>query len=320
MSNMNFVVVSDIVCIFVVCDFGFFIDGVMQFVYVVVWFDVYDFVMGEWFVIVVDVDVYDVDCVVVSVRYVFDVCVWSGLWLVDCECILLKFVDLIEVDVEMFVQFEMLNQGKLIYVLCVIEVGVSVEYVCYMVGWVIKIIGQMFDVLILFLFGVCYMVYMCKELVGVVVVIVLWNFLLMIVVWKLVFVFVVGCMIVLKLLLEMLFIVLCFVEFVCEVGVLFGVFNVVMGGCVCGVVFVSYLLIVKILFMGLIVIGKLVGVVVVQNMMCFLLEFGGKNLIVMFDDVDVVQVFDGVVVGVFFNQGQVCVVVLCIYVYCSKFV
>ncbi|EJO52052.1 aldehyde dehydrogenase (NAD) domain protein [Burkholderia multivorans ATCC BAA-247] len=51
----------------------------------------------------------------------------------------------------------------------------------------------------------------------------------------------------------------------------------------------------------------------------FSLELGGKNPIVMLDDVDVGQALDGVAAGAFFNQGQVCAAASRIYVHRSKF-
>lgn len=128
---------------------------------------------------------------------------------------------------------------------------------------------------------------MCKELVGVVVGIVLWNFLLMIGMWKVMLVLVVGCLIVIKFLEIMLLMMLCVVELVSEVGIFDGVFNVVIGlGVVCGVVLMLYFYVVKISFIGLIVMGKGIVRIVVDCLMCVMLELGGKNLVIVLKDVD----------------------------------
>lgn len=128
---------------------------------------------------------------------------------------------------------------------------------------------------------------MCKELVGVVVGIVLWNFLLMIGMWKVMLVLVVGCLIVIKFLEITLLMMLCVVELVSEVGIFDGVFNVVIGlGVVCGVVLTLYFYVVKISFIGLIVMGKGIVRIVVDYLMCVMLELGGKNLVIVLKDVD----------------------------------
>lgn len=93
------------------------------------------------------------------------------------------------------------------------------------------------------------------DLVGVVVLVMLWNFLMVMIVWKFVFVFVVGCVVVLKLFEFMLLIEYVLFDIVIEVGVLVGVVNVVNGDVEIGVVLIVYLLIDKILFMGSMVVG-----------------------------------------------------------------
>lgn len=161
---------------------------------------------------------------------------------------------------------------------------------------------------------------MVLELVGVVGVIVLWNFFLLMVIWKIVLVLVCGCIVVFKLVDEILLIVLCFGQLCLEVGILLGVVNIVIGmGVEVGVVLVVYLGIDKLVFIGLILVGKLIGYVVVENMMCFFFEFGGKFLVIIFDDISLDMVVVGFVGVIFFNQGQVCIVGLCFYVQCKCF-
>lgn len=100
-------------------------------------------------------------------------------------------------------------------------------------------------------------------------------------------VLVVGCLIVIKFLEIMLLMMLCVVELVSEVGIFDGVFNVVIGlGVVCGVVLMLYFYVVKISFIGLIVMGKGIVRIVVDCLMCVMLELGGKNLVIVLKDVD----------------------------------
>ncbi|WP_310729762.1 aldehyde dehydrogenase family protein, partial [Burkholderia multivorans] len=315
MSTTNFVAVSDTVRTFVARDFGLFIDGAMQRAHAAARLDVYDPATGERLATVADADEHDVDRAVASAKRAFDARVWRGLRPADRERILLKLADLIERDAETLAQLETLNQGKSIHVSRAVEVGASVEYVRYMAGWATKITGQTLDVSIPFPPGARYTAYTRKEPVGVVAAIVPWNFPLMIATWKLIPALAAGCTVVLKPSPETPLTALRLAELALEAGVPPGVFNVVTGGRTCGAALARHPSIAKISFTGSTETGKLVGAAAVQNMTRFSLELGGKNPIVMLDDVDVGQALDDVAAGAFFNQGQVCAAASRIYVH-----
>ncbi|KVQ75757.1 NAD-dependent phenylacetaldehyde dehydrogenase [Burkholderia multivorans] len=319
MSTTNFVAVSDTVRTFLARDFGLFIDGAMQRAHAAARLDVYDPATGERLATVADADEYDVDRAVASAKRAFDARVWRGLRPADRERILLKLAELIERDAETLAQLETLNQGKSIHVSRAVEVGASVEYVRYMAGWATKITGQTLDVSIPFPPGARYTAYTRKEPVGVVAAIVPWNFPLMIATWKLIPALAAGCTVVLKPSPETPLTALRLAELALEAGVPPGVFNVVTGGRACGAALARHPSIAKISFTGSTETGKLVGAAAVQNMTRFSLELGGKNPIVMLDDVDVGQALGGVAAGAFFNQGQVCAAASRIYVHRSKF-
>lgn len=100
------------------------------------------------------------------------------------------------------------------------------SFVCffeYYVGVVDKFDGWLVNL------GFDYIVFMVCELVGVIGYIILWNYLIFIFVCGVVLVFVVGCLVVVKLVEIMLFIVFVMMEFLFEVGVLDGLVNVVIG-------------------------------------------------------------------------------------------
>lgn len=102
----------------------------------------------------------------------------------------------------------------------------------------------------------CGFVVVVKEFIGVCGFIMLWNFLINQIVCKVVLVFVVGCMMVVKLFEEILLSVVLFVEIFYEVGCLFGVFNFVNGdGFMVGLVILFYLDIDMVFFIGLICVG-----------------------------------------------------------------
>jgi len=79
----------------------------------------------------------------------------------------------------------------------------------------------------------------------------LWNYLMMMVVWKFALVLVVGNIVVLKFSDTMFEMMLFMVEIVVEFLFL-GVFNVIIGDCEIGWVFVEYLIFVMVLIIGLV--------------------------------------------------------------------
>lgn len=105
---------------------------------------------------------------------------------------------------------------------------------------------------------------------------------------KVVFVFVVGCMFIIKLVLDILLFVYEFVCFVYEVGILKDVFQVVIGdGEEIGNVFISSLKICKIMFIGLMLVGKIFMKNSVDIVKYVFMEFGGYVLLIVDEDVNI---------------------------------
>lgn len=133
--------------------------------------------------------------------------------------------------------------------------------------------------------------------------------------WKVVFVLVCGNIVVFKFVECMFLFVMFFGNLVKEVGFLLGVVNIILGlGYVVGKVFVEYMDVDKIVFIGSIVIGKVIMRLVVFNLKNIIFECGGKNLSIVFDDVEFDQVVKWCYFGIMENQGQVCILILWIYV------
>ncbi|MCW0054073.1 aldehyde dehydrogenase family protein, partial [Burkholderia pseudomallei] len=187
-----------------------------------------------------------------------------------------------------------------------IEVGSSVEYARYMAGWATKLAGETLDVSIPVPPGDRYTAYTRREPVGVVAAIVPWNFPLMIAVWKVMPALAAGCTIVLKPSPETPLTALRLAELALEAGVPPGVFNVVTGGAMAGEALVGSTLVSKISFTGSTLVGKKIGRVAIDNMTRVTLELGGKNPMIVLDDANLKKAVEGVMIGAFLNQGQVC--------------
>jgi len=66
-------------------------------------------------------------------------------------------------------------------------------------------------------------------------------------------------------------------------------------------VLVEYFGVDKIVFIGLIDVGKCIVCVVVGGCKKVMFEFGGKGVNIVYDDVLFDQVVEGIVIGIFFN-------------------
>lgn len=58
-----------------------------------------------------------------------------------------------------------------------------------------------------------------------------------------------------------------------------------------------------VVIIGLVWVGMVVVCLVVNDVKCVYFEFGGKVLVIVFVDVLIEKVVEGIIVGVFFNGG-----------------
>jgi phenylacetaldehyde dehydrogenase len=240
---------------------------------------------------------------------------WRKLRPADRERILLKFADLVEQRAESLAQLETLEQGKSINISRAVEVGGSIEYMRYVAGLATKITGMTLDVSMPAPPGGSYTVYTRREPVGVVAAIAPWNFPMAIALWKIMPSLAAGCTLVLKPSEITPLTALRLAELASEAGVPPGVFNVVTGdGPTCGTPLVSSPLVAKITFTGSTATGKTIGHLAMDNMTRVALELGGKNPAIVLKDADVGAAVGGLMMGAFFNQGQVCAAVSRVYV------
>lgn len=244
-----------------------------------------------------DVGEVGVEQVVIVVEQVFLGDDWVGMIVMVWGKLLLWLVDLIVDNVQWLVELEICDIGKIICEILV-QIVYVVEYYCYYVGLVDKIEGVM-----LFIDKLDMEVWLRCELVGVVVVIVLWNLQLFLFVVKIGLVLVVGCIVVFKVLEEGFVFML---EFVCifdQVGFFKGVLNVIIGGFVVGVVLMCYFKVVYVVFIGGLDIVCYIVCNLVENLVLIFLELGGKFLFIVFEDVDIDSVVNVQILGIFVVFG-----------------
>ena len=277
--------------------------------------NVYNPATGEVIATTADASVDDVDRAVMSGWRAFVARSWAGRLPAERERILLRFADLVEQHGEELAQLETLEQGKSINISRAFEVGCTLNWMRYTAGLTTKIAGKTLDLSIPLPQGARYQAWTRKEPVGVVAGIVPWNFPLMIGMWKVMPALAAGCSIVIKPSETTPLTLLRAAELASEAGIPEGVFNVVTGsGAVCGAALTSHPRIAKVSFTGSTATGKQIARAAADTLTGVTLELGGKNPAIVLKDADPQQVIEGLMLGSFLNQGQVCAASSRIYI------
>src|SRR5262249_16767730 len=95
-------------------------------------------------------------------------------------------------------------------------------------------------------------------------------------------------------------------EIIQEAGLPPGVVNIVTGHGAAGAAVVSHPLVKKVAFTGSTEVGKLIARNLASTDKKLTLELGGKSAHIVFEDAALDQAVEGVVQGIYFNQGHVC--------------
>src|SRR5207302_138486 len=91
-----------------------------------------------------------------------------------------------------------------------------------------------------------------------------------------------------------------------EIGLPAGVVNIVTGDGSTGEALVKHADVDKIAFTGSTEVGRAIRTATAQSHKRLSLELGGKSPFIVFDDADLDGAVEGLVDGIWFNQGQVC--------------
>jgi aldehyde dehydrogenase (NAD+) len=141
---------------------------------------------------------------------------------------------------------------------------------------------------------------------GVVGQIIPWNFPLLMLAWKIAPALATGNTVVLKPAEYTPLTALAFAEICEEVGLPKGVVNIVTGDGATGEALVKHPGVDKIAFTGSTEVGRAIRRVTANSHKKLSLELGGKSPFIIFDDADLDSAVEGLVDGIWFNQGQVC--------------
>jgi aldehyde dehydrogenase (NAD+) len=141
---------------------------------------------------------------------------------------------------------------------------------------------------------------------GVVGQIIPWNFPLLMLAWKVAPALATGNTVVLKPAETTPLTALLFAEVCQQAGLPAGVVNIVTGDGATGSALVNHPDVDKIAFTGSTGVGKGIARAIAGTGKSATLELGGKGANIVFDDSPIDQTVEGIVSGIFFNQGHVC--------------
>src|SRR5262245_43720146 len=142
--------------------------------------------------------------------------------------------------------------------------------------------------------------------VGVVGQVIPWNFPLLMLAWKIAPALAAGCTVVLKPAEFTPMTAILFAEICERAGVPKGVVNILPGGPGAGAAIVNHPGVDKIAFTGSSEVGKIIRKATAGSGKQLSLELGGKSAFIVFEDADLDSAVEGLVDGIWFNQGQVC--------------
>jgi len=133
-----------------------------------------------------------------------------------------------------------------------------------------------------------------------------WNFPLMMLAWKIAPALAAGNTVVLKPAETTPLSALLFAQLASEAGLPPGVINIITGAGETGAALVEHPDVDKVAFTGSTAVGKRIATSLAGTDKRLTLELGGKAAHVIFDDAPIDQAIEGVINGIFFNQGHVC--------------
>jgi len=142
--------------------------------------------------------------------------------------------------------------------------------------------------------------------VGVVGQIIPWNFPLLMFAWKVAPALAAGNTVVIKPAEFTPMSAIMLAEIAHEIGLPKGVLNVINGDGKTGAAIVEHADIDKIAFTGSTEVGRIIRKATAKTTKKLSLELGGKSPFIVFDDADLDSAVEGLVDGIWFNQGQVC--------------
>jgi aldehyde dehydrogenase (NAD+) len=265
-------------------------------------FDTINPATGEVLTQVVEASAADVDRAVDAARCAFDAKggTWRKMSASERGRLIWRLADLIEQHIDELAELETLDNGKPIFESRNVDMPMVVDVLRYYAGWATKIHGETVNT-----FDSAF-TYTLREPVGVVGLIIPWNFPLLLASWKLGPALACGNTIVMKPAEQTPLTALRLGELAVEAGIPAGVLNIVTGGPETGKAIVKHPGIDKIAFTGSTSVGKEIMRGAADTLKRVTLELGGKSPNIVFADADIDNAAKGAINGIFYGKGEVC--------------
>jgi aldehyde dehydrogenase (NAD+) len=236
-------------------------------------------------------DADDVDLAVKAARKAYDT-VWSKMLPSERAKYIYRIARLMQERAREFAVIETLDAGKTIRESRDIDVPLACNHFFYYAGWADKLEYAFPNRKV--------------ESLGVAGQIIPWNFPLLMASWKIAPALATGNTVVLKPAETTPLTALKLAEIIEESGLPAGVVNIVTGYGDTGEAIVNHPDVNKIAFTGSTGVGKIIQKAIAGTTKKATLELGGKSANIIFDDAPIDQAVEGIVNGIFFNQGHVC--------------
>lgn len=229
-----------------------------------------------------------VDAAVAAARRAFPL--WAGLSGHRRARHLYALARLVQKYARRFAVLETFDTGKPIRETRDIDIPLVVRHFYYHAGWA-QILGDALP---------------DQEPLGVIGQVIPWNFPLLMLAWKIAPALAAGNTVVLKPAEYTPLTAMAFAEICVESGLPSGVVNIVTGSGETGALLIAHPDIDKVAFTGSTEVGREIRRQTAGTEKRITLELGGKSPFIVFDDADLDAAVEGVVDGVWFNQGEVC--------------
>jgi aldehyde dehydrogenase (NAD+) len=236
-------------------------------------------------------DANDVDNAVAAARHAYD-SVWRDMPGRERAKYLFRIARLIQERARELAVLESLDNGKPIRESRDVDVPMAAAHFFYYAGWADKLGHAGFGPE--------------PQPLGVAAQVVPWNFPLLMAAWKLAPALAAGNTAVLKSAETTPLSALALADIIAQADLPPGVVNIINGGPTTGETLVAHPGVDKVAFTGSTEVGKQIAKIVAGTPKRLTLELGGKAANIVFDDAPLEQAVEGIVNGIFFNQGHVC--------------
>lgn len=242
----------------------------------------------------------DVEDAVNAADRAFKSGVWSEVDPIVRTVALNKLADYIEKDLDTIASIETLDNGKAISS-AKGDVQLVVNYLRSCAGFADKIDGRVIDS------GSSHFSYTRRQPLGVCGQIIPWNFPLLMWAWKIGPALATGNTVVLKTAESTPLSALYVSQYIPQAGIPPGVVNIVSGfGKIVGEALTTHPKIKKIAFTGSTATGRHIYQNAGANLKKVTLELGGKSPNVVFSDADLKSAVQNIIIGIYYNSGEVC--------------